>query len=199
VNLNYYERPAYRRARRVIDLAVAAVALTLTSPVLLLASLAIWLEDGGSAVFSQRRVGRFGRLFTMYKLRTMSRTLCGDARKPEERSDPRITRVGRVLRRTSIDELPQFFNVLKGEMSVVGPRPEMPFIVRGYEPWQHLRHLVPPGITGLWQTTCRSTIPLDRPEATHIDLEYVRHASTALDSQLIARTIGSIFTTRGAL
>jgi lipopolysaccharide/colanic/teichoic acid biosynthesis glycosyltransferase len=194
----YRESSRYGRSRRTIDVIVAVAALLCAAPVLVLAALAIRMEDGGPVFFRQQRVGRYGRLFTMVKLRTMDSRACVDARKPAAGTDVRVTRVGRLLRRTSLDELPQFFNVLRGEMSVVGPRPEMPFIVRSYERWQHLRLLAPPGITGLWQTTCRSTIPLDHPDATRIDLDYISKASTARDVGLIARTIGAMFSMRGA-
>jgi lipopolysaccharide/colanic/teichoic acid biosynthesis glycosyltransferase len=196
--LLFRERPGYRRARRLLDLAVVGAALALAAPLLGLAALAILAEDGLPVIFAQRRVGRFGRTFTMYKLRTMRRAGCGDAYKPADGADPRITRVGRVLRALSVDELPQLVNVLRGEMSLVGPRPEMPFVTRRYERWQHVRTIVPPGITGLWQTTVRSTVPLDRPEATAIDLDYVARASLALDLALIARTFVAVAAARGA-
>jgi lipopolysaccharide/colanic/teichoic acid biosynthesis glycosyltransferase len=180
------------------DVIVASVACVVFAPIVGLAALAIMLEDGRPILFVQTRIGRFGRPFRIYKLRTMRNNLCGDAYKPSDGGDSRITRVGRILRRLSIDELPQFYNVLRGDMAVVGPRPEMPFIVNKYERWQHLRSLVPPGITGLWQITVRSTIPLDRPEATLIDLEYVKSASTRYDVNLIARTVRSVIFPRGA-
>jgi lipopolysaccharide/colanic/teichoic acid biosynthesis glycosyltransferase len=198
INIIYRQQRSYGTARRTVDVAVALVALALASPVLAAAALAIKIEDGGPILFKQRRIGRFGRPFTIYKLRTMRKALCGDAYKPQAGADPRITRVGRVLRKLSIDELPQFANVVRGEMAVVGPRPEMPFIVKRYERWQHLRSLAPPGITGLWQTTVRSTVPLDRPEATLIDLDYVRRASTTFDLALVARTFTALLIRRGA-
>jgi lipopolysaccharide/colanic/teichoic acid biosynthesis glycosyltransferase len=198
VQLVYRQDRAYGAARRGLDLLVALAALALSAPVLVVAALAIAVEDGRPVLFRQERVGRFGRTFTMYKFRTMRSAACGSAYKPQSTRDPRITRVGRVLRKLSIDELPQFINVVRGEMAVVGPRPEMPFIVARYERWQHLRTLAPPGITGLWQTTVRSTVPLDRPEATLIDLDYVRRASTPLDLVLVARTFAIILFPRGA-
>jgi lipopolysaccharide/colanic/teichoic acid biosynthesis glycosyltransferase len=198
MKFSYREAFGYRRLRRCADIVVASVALLVAMPVLALAVLAILIEDGRPVFFRQQRVGRFGRLFTMYKLRTMTTRACVDARKPSGNGDARVTRVGRILRRTSLDELPQFMNVIRGEMSVVGPRPEMPFIVGSYERWQNLRLLAPPGITGLWQTTCRSTIPLDHPEATHRDLDYIQHASTSFDFTLIARTITAMLRANGA-
>ena len=196
--MHFRERPGYQRARRVFDLVVASLALAAAAPILLFAALAIRLEDGGPVLFSQVRVGRNGRLFTIFKLRTMRVAGCGDALKPAAGGDVRITRVGRVLRKASIDELPQLFNVLRGEMAIVGPRPEMPFIVRNYERWQHLRHLAKPGVTGLWQTTCRSSIPLHEPAATHIDLEYIRTASMATDGRIVLRTFRALVFTEGA-
>ena len=198
INLIYRQQRTYGTARRAIDFAVALAALVIAAPVLAAAALAIIIEDGGPILFKQRRIGRFGRPFTIYKLRTMRTAACGDAYKPEAGVDPRITRVGRVLRKLSIDELPQFANVVRGDMAVVGPRPEMPFIVRRYERWQHLRSLAPPGITGLWQTTVRSTVPLHRPEATLIDLDYVRRASTTFDLALVAQTFAALLIRRGA-
>jgi lipopolysaccharide/colanic/teichoic acid biosynthesis glycosyltransferase len=198
VEMSYRERRVYGATRRIFDLAIAFVALGLTAPLLAAVSLAIVLEDGNPVLFKQRRVGRFGRSFTMYKFRTMRRADCHDAYKPHSGGDPRITRVGGILRKLSIDELPQFVNVLRGEMAVVGPRPEMPFIVARYERWQLLRLLALPGITGLWQTTVRSTVPLDRPAASLIDLDYVQRASTPFDLALVARTIVTILFPRGA-
>jgi undecaprenyl phosphate N,N'-diacetylbacillosamine 1-phosphate transferase len=198
INIVYRQQRTYGTARRTIDFTVALAALFIAAPILIAAALAIVLEDGGPVLFKQRRIGRFGRPFTIYKLRTMRTSSCGDAYKPEAGADPRITRVGRILRKLSIDELPQFANVVLGDMAVVGPRPEMPFIVRRYERWQHLRSLAPPGITGLWQTTVRSTVPLHRPEATLIDLDYVRRASTTFDLTLVARTFTALLIRRGA-
>ena len=194
----YRQSHAYQAARRAFDITIASIALAVSSPILLLVAAAIVVEDGFPVFFVQTRIGRFGRPFKMIKLRSMYKSTCGNSYKPGDSRDPRITRVGRILRKLSIDELPQFLNVLRGEMSVVGPRPEMPFIVERYQPWQHCRSLVPPGVTGLWQTTVRSTVPLDWPEATMIDLEYVRQASPLFDLSLVARTIATVLFPRGA-
>jgi lipopolysaccharide/colanic/teichoic acid biosynthesis glycosyltransferase len=194
----YRENRAYRRIARCVDVAVATVALLIAAPVLGLAAVAIKLEDGGPVFFVQKRVGRFGRLFNVYKLRTMRPESCGDALSPTAGRDARITSVGRYLRRTSIDELPQLFNVLRGEMALVGPRPEMPFIVRQYAPWQQLRHMVTPGITGLWQVECRSVVPLHRPEATALDLAYINSASPFTDGAILVRTVRAILSPHGA-
>ena len=152
----FRENVGYMRLRRVIDVCVALAMLVVAAPILIVAGIAILIEDGRPILFRQRRVGRFGKLFTIYKLRTMRKEKCVDGLSPTTGRDPRITRAGYWLRRLSIDEIPQLLNVLIGDMALVGPRPEMPFIVRGYESWQHLRHLVTPGVTGFWQTTCRS-------------------------------------------
>jgi lipopolysaccharide/colanic/teichoic acid biosynthesis glycosyltransferase len=198
ISLVYGTRRSARLARRVLDVLVAVVALALTAPLLLVAAAAIVAEDGGPVLFTQRRVGRFERLFTMYKLRTMRVEMCDDRLTPSTSRDARLTRVGRLLRRTSVDELPQLVNVIRGEMAIIGPRPEMPFIVRQYAPWQHLRHLAAPGLTGLWQVTCRSQIPLHRPEATLLDLEYIRRASPSTDLKILLETVRVVVNGRGA-
>jgi len=177
---------------------LATVLLLFAIPVMAVACLAIFLEDGGPVVFSQRRAGRFERMFTIFKLRTMKRELCFDRPSPTNDGDVRITAVGRVIRKASIDELPQLFNVMFGHMSLIGPRPEMAIIMRGYQNWQHLRHLVAPGITCIWQTTCRKTIPRDRPEATALDIDYIRRASPLLDGELLLRTIATVVFPKGA-
>jgi lipopolysaccharide/colanic/teichoic acid biosynthesis glycosyltransferase len=196
--LTYTHNHGRRRIRRLIDTTVASVALLVISPVIALACLGILIEDGRPLFFKQQRAGRFERLFTIYKLRTMRRADCVDRSSPSSGSDPRITRVGRILRKTSIDELPQLLNVIRGEMTIVGPRPEMPLMIARYERWQHMRHLVTPGLTCIWQTTSRSEIPLHRPEATALDLDYIRNASPKLDGTLIAQTVVSILRFKGA-
>jgi lipopolysaccharide/colanic/teichoic acid biosynthesis glycosyltransferase len=196
--LVYRENLIRSRSRRLFDVVMAAVSIIIIAPILAIAALAILLEDGQPIFFAQRRVGRFERPFLMWKLRTMHRIDCEDRPSPRSAADPRITRVGRILRRFSVDELPQFYNVLRGDMALVGPRPEMPFIVKRYEPWQHLRHLVRPGLTCLWQVELRSTVPLDRAEATALDLEYIRNASPRLDGALIARTLVALVRPKGA-
>ncbi len=197
--LIYRESRTGRILRRTVDITIAALVLLLVLPIIALACLAILIEDGGPIFFCQRRAGRFERMFTIYKLRTMRKQDCGDRPKPSGKKDSRITAVGRILRKTSIDELPQFFNVLRGDMSVIGPRPEMKMMLQRYEAWQHLRHLVSPGITCIWQTTCRSTIPLHQPEATELDLDYIRRASPLLDGTLLLRTVLTVVSQKGAI
>jgi lipopolysaccharide/colanic/teichoic acid biosynthesis glycosyltransferase len=196
--LVYRESRLHSGLRRLLDGFVAAVALIVSSPVIALAILAILIEDGRPVFFRQRRAGRFERLFVIWKLRTMRTSDCEDRRSPNSAADARVTRVGRILRRFSIDELPQLYNVLRGDMALVGPRPEMPFIVKRYEGWQHLRHLVRPGLTCLWQVELRSTVPLDRPEATALDIQYIRSACLQLDGLLIARTFVALVRPKGA-
>jgi lipopolysaccharide/colanic/teichoic acid biosynthesis glycosyltransferase len=196
--LIFRENIAYVRARRIGDVILSLVLLLVAVPIFAVAAAAILIEDGRPVFFLQRRVGRFGRLFTIYKLRTMYKERCADGFSPVAGSDRRVTRVGYWLRKTSIDELPQLINILRGEMAFVGPRPEMPFIVRDYQAWQHLRHLVTPGLTGYWQTTCRSTIPLHLPEATLLDVEYIRQASLGTDARILAKTVLSLVSTEGA-
>jgi lipopolysaccharide/colanic/teichoic acid biosynthesis glycosyltransferase len=181
---------------RALDLVIAAVGLLLGSPVLLAAAIAIRLEGGGSVVYRQRRVGRDGAEFEMLKLRTM---VTGSdpvgVGTVVTRDDPRVTRVGRLLRRTSLDELPNLVNVLRGEMAIVGPRPTIPAQVEGYTQRQRRRHEVRPGITGWAQVRGRAGIPWE--ERIELDIWYVEHRSFALDLRILARTIWLTVTGRG--
>lgn len=198
-------QPASRVAKRVLDVVLASLLLVLTTPLLLLCALVIRLGDGGPALFVQERVGRDGRVFRMFKLRTMfvgaealQPLLPNEATGPlfKMRHDPRVTPAGRLLRRFSIDELPQLVNVLRGEMSLVGPRPPIPSEVAHYEPW-HLRRLtVLPGLTGLWQVSGRSDLPFDRGVA--LDLAYIDRWSLGLDLWLILRTVPVVLRGTGA-
>ena len=167
-------------------------------PIVAVAAVFIIVDDGLPVFFFQRRVGRFEKLFIIVKLRTMATSACGDALSPSNATDRRVTRVGRVLRKLSIDELPQLWNVLKGEMSMVGPRPEMPFVVNRYDDWQHLRHLTRPGLTCIWQSSYRKTLPLQSAAATQLDLEYIQRASPSLDAKLLAQTAFTIIFPKGA-
>jgi exopolysaccharide biosynthesis polyprenyl glycosylphosphotransferase len=192
--------------KRIFDLVVTLLLLLLTWPFLLLIALAIRLDSPGPIIFKQQRVGENGRFFRMYKFRTMFSD--AEARGPQLGFDPkgrptykwsgdtRVTRTGHFLRRTSLDELPQFFNVLKGEMSLVGPRPEMQFIVELYEPWQRQRLAVPPGITGWWQVNGRSDLPMHLN--TQYDLYYIRNYSLWLDLKILLKTIGVVLRGQGA-
>jgi exopolysaccharide biosynthesis polyprenyl glycosylphosphotransferase len=193
--------------KRSLDVVVAAGLLVLTLPAWLVAALAITLDSRGTVLFRQVRVGKDGQPFRMLKFRTM----VTDA---EERlrelthlneaeghffkiaDDPRVTRIGRTLRRWSIDELPQLLNVLRGEMSMVGPRPPLPHEVAAYDAW-HLRRLrVRPGVTGVWQVSGRSDVPFD--EAVRLDLFYIENWSLGYDLYLLGRTLGAVLGRRGA-
>lgn len=197
---------AYRIfGKRVLDVIVAFLLLiAMVVPVLILC-LVIVMDTPGNPLFFQSRVGKNGRVFRMWKLRTMvsssSRSLMymedefGQLRH-KVKSDPRITRVGHLLRRTSLDELPQLVNVLAGHMSLVGPRPELPEIVANYEPWQHQRHSVLPGITGWWQVSGRSNLPMH--ENTELDIAYVEGQSLAFDMKIVRMTISSVIKGIGA-
>jgi exopolysaccharide biosynthesis polyprenyl glycosylphosphotransferase len=194
-------------AKRGFDLAIALVIIVLTVPVLLVAMVAIKLDSRGPVFFRQARIGRDGRRFTMTKLRTM--VVDAEARKAEliERNeadgplfkiadDPRVTRVGRVLRKLSIDELPQLISVLKGDMSIVGPRPALPEEVDGWDDSLHDRLRVLPGVTGMWQVSGRSETSFE--QYRRLDLYYVDNWTLAHDVRICARTVGVVLTGRGA-
>ncbi|HET8626077.1 MAG TPA: sugar transferase, partial [Thermomicrobiales bacterium] len=173
--------------------------LLLGWPLGLVIAAAIKLDSRGPVFYRAARIGEDGRPFTMYKFRTMVAGADGHphARGPgKTHDDPRITRVGRWLRRTSVDELPQLWNVLRGEMSLVGPRPEQPFIVAGYEPWQRRRMHIRPGMTGWWQVNGRSEYPMHLH--TDFDLYYLENYSLLLDLRILGRTLGAVITGRGA-
>lgn len=193
--------------KRMTDILVATVVLAVMSPLLLIVSLLIKLDSPGDVLYRQERVGRNGRRFVCYKFRSMvenadrqkewlAMTENVDPRRIKIRDDPRRTRVGKLIRRTSIDELPQFLNVLLGDMSVVGPRPQVPDEVARYDEWHFARLLVTPGLTGLWQVGGRSDLTFD--EMVRLDLYYAEHWSPMLDIKIILRTIPAVLTSRGA-
>jgi exopolysaccharide biosynthesis polyprenyl glycosylphosphotransferase len=185
----------YAPLKRVFDFAGALMALLVVSP--LMGWVALRLRSQGlSPFFVQERVGQDGRTFPMVKFRTLSPDVDPYAVAPRNRQDARITPYGRWLRATSIDELPQLWNVLKGEMSLVGPRPEMPFIVQQYDEWQRRRLTVKPGITGLWQILGRKDLPMH--ENLQYDFYYIRNRSLALDASILLRTVGAVLSRRGA-
>jgi exopolysaccharide biosynthesis polyprenyl glycosylphosphotransferase len=196
-----------RLAKRAFDLCLGMLFLLVAAPLMGLIILLIRLEDGPPAIFRQSRVGEGGRLFNMYKFRTMVRnaeqlrseveTVAPDGTLVHKSpNDPRVTRLGRFLRRTSLDELPQLFNVLQGSMSLVGPRPEMPFLVEHYQPWQRKRFAVPPGITGWWQVTGRSEKLMHLH--TEDDLFYINNYSIWLDIQILIRTAWVVVIGKGS-
>jgi exopolysaccharide biosynthesis polyprenyl glycosylphosphotransferase len=195
------------QVKRAFDLLFGAIAFIVSSPLMLVIALAIWLQDRGSIIFKQQRVGENGRLFTIYKFRTMvpnAESLVNTTSHNDENgnhihktpNDPRITRVGRFLRRLSLDELPQLYNVLEGSMSLVGPRPELPYLVEKYQPWQRKRFAVPPGMTGWWQVNGRSDRPLHLN--TEDDLYYIQNYSILLDSIILLRTAWTVLMGKGS-
>jgi lipopolysaccharide/colanic/teichoic acid biosynthesis glycosyltransferase len=203
----------YDTAKRLMDVCLACLLLIGLMPFLVLIALCIVVESGQPMFFVQRRSGYRGKPFAMIKFRTMSRdrrARCEPIMFPDRRrsykskDDPRITRVGRLLRRTSLDELPQLINILHGEMSFVGPRPELPELVAQYQPLHHLRHAMPPGVTGWWQIHGRCSRPdgcataddLERKFAD--DLYYLEHRSLGFDLKILLMTVPVVLRGRGA-
>ena len=199
---------AFPVAKRAIDVAVAGAALVAVSPVLAAVAVAIKLEDGGPLLYVRPRVGRGGRPFRFLKFRSMgtdadakraalvSRSDDGDAVRFKMRNDPRVTRVGRVIRRLSIDELPQLWNVLRGDMTLVGPRPPIPAETAKYGPRDWARLDVTPGITCIWQVSGRADVPF--PRQVEMDLDYAARRSLFLDLALLARTVPAVLSGKGA-
>lgn len=194
-------------AKRVFDIVVTLLILAMIWPVLLLLALAVGTTSAGPVFFRQTRVGLHGRTFVMMKFRSMYRD--AEARRADLvaqsdregiciklRHDPRITPVGRFLRRWSLDELPQLFNVLKGDMSLVGPRPALVEEVAAYPERAHMRHRVQPGITGFWQVSGRADLGFD--DMIDLDLDYLRRVSLLTDIVVILRTAGAVLSGRGA-
>jgi lipopolysaccharide/colanic/teichoic acid biosynthesis glycosyltransferase len=181
--------PESERIKRALDIVGGAAGVALAAPLLALAALAIKLEDGGPILFRQTRLGRGARHFEILKLRTM--TIDADKQRSDgvvEAGDPRITRVGRLLRRTAVDELPQLWHVLRGDMSLVGPRPVPPPHLERYDERQRRRLEVRPGLTGWAQVHGRASLPW--PERLELDVWYVEHQSLSLDARILARTAG---------
>jgi len=187
---------SYAPLKRAFDVMGAFAGLVVFAPLLLWCALRTRMSSPGPAIFVQERVGLHGRLFEMYKFRTMKLDADRYAVAPRDAEDARITPYGRWLRGTSIDELPQLWNVLKGDMSLVGPRPEMPFIASTYDDWQRRRLSVKPGITGLWQILGRKDLPMH--ENLQYDFYYIRNRSLSLDVSILLRTIGVVVSRRGA-
>lgn len=199
--------PLTRFLKRAVDVVFSLSVLILTAPLMALIALMIKMDSPGPVLFRQNRVGQGGRPFTLYKFRSMTtgaedqKDLLRDLNEADGpifkmKDDPRVTRVGRWLRRFSLDELSQFYNVLRGDMSIIGPRPPLPEEVSQYQPW-HMRRLdIAPGITGLWQVSGRSELPFD--EMALLDIYYVEHWSPALDLKILLRTIPTILFGDGA-
>ncbi len=199
--------PSQRAMKRAMDIVLTVIILTMALPIMAIVALAIKLDSPGPILFKQRRVGEGGKLFYVYKFRSMvvnAEALQVQVNKTDEhgnvihksKHDPRITRVGRIIRKLSLDEFPQFFNVLEGTMSLVGPRPELPWLVEQYQPWQRKRFLVPQGITGWWQVNGRSEKPCHL--CTEQDLWYIEHYSLWLDLIVLFKTIPAALTGKGA-
>ena len=196
----------YELTKRIMDVSLCLLLFPLVLPFMVIVGLLVWLDDPGPVVFTQLRTGRGGRRFRMYKFRTMLKNaeqlkasfahlneLCWPDFKIS--NDPRITRVGRILRKTSLDELPQLINVLKGDMSLVGPRPTS-FDVTTYELWHTERLEVLPGITGLWQISGRSDVDFD--DRLKLDVEYIERRSLWLDLCILWKTLAVVVSRKGA-
>jgi exopolysaccharide biosynthesis polyprenyl glycosylphosphotransferase len=197
----------YLAAKRLLDVVVALAGLVLLLPLLPAIVALIKLDSSGAILFRQKRVGRNGHLFTCYKFRSMvpnaeSLKTALAARNEATgaafkiRNDPRITAIGHFLRRSSLDEVPQLFNVLRGQMSIVGPRPQIPTEVELYEPWHRRRLAVKPGITCLWQISGRSHVGFD--EWMRLDVEYVERRSMGLDLKILLGTLPAVIARKGA-
>ena len=198
---------SYELIKRTIDVLGASAGLLLSVPIMLVVAVAIKLDSRGPVLFRHPRLGKDGRPFVMLKFRSMyqeapalrqqlfaENEMAGPVFKI--RSDPRVTRVGRIIRKYSLDELPQLWNVLRGEMSLVGPRPPIPDEVARYHPWQRERLAVKPGLTCTWQVSGRSDIPFD--EWIQMDIEYVRTRSLLMDLKLLLLTVPAVISARGA-
>jgi exopolysaccharide biosynthesis polyprenyl glycosylphosphotransferase len=195
-------------AKRAFDIVTSASILIVLSPLFLLTALLIWLDSKGPVFFSQNRVGKRGRLFKMYKFRSMY--IDAEQRKAtlmmqnemaggvlfKMKGDPRITRIGSLIRKYSIDELPQLWNVLNGDMSLVGPRPPLPIEVEQYTPYQRRRLAVTPGITCIWQVSGRSDIPFQKQ--VELDLQYIANQSFWYDMALLVKTVPAVLKAHGA-
>lgn len=211
-------RPAYALTKRILDVTVATLVLLCIAPILLLIVVLIRLDSPGPVLFRQQRLGQGGRPFTFYKFRTMTHNADQSVHEQFVLSfiqnrladhegaapgmpyklgrDKRITRVGGVLRRTSLDELPQLFNVVRGEMSLVGPRPPIPYEIAAYQEWHLGRLAVTPGITGWWQVWGRSRVQFD--EMVEMDLAYIAKQSLWLDLKILVLTIPAVVLGKGA-
>lgn len=192
----------YRTCKRLFDVVASACGLVLLSPVFLATAIAIKLDDGGPVFYNQERIGKDGKPFKMYKFRSMKVNADQEIEKLQKhnevdgamfkmKNDPRITRVGKFIRKTSIDEFPQLLNVLLGQMSIVGPRPPLPREVAEYTDYDKQRLYVRPGCTGLWQVTVRNSVGFH--EMVNIDLDYIKRRSFHLDLEIMLKTIKVIF------
>jgi exopolysaccharide biosynthesis polyprenyl glycosylphosphotransferase len=203
----WYVSPSTLALKRIFDVVLSTVGLVLSAPLFLLIALAVFLDDGRPVLFRQLRAGENGRAFRIFKFRTMVRdaeamlsqlVALDELSEPifKLKADPRVTRIGRFLRRTSLDELPQLINVLRGEMSIVGPRPEVVDLVERYAPEHEVRLRVKPGITGPWQVYDRSELTFE--EMISVEREYVENLSLGRDLRIVLMTIPAVFGRRGA-
>jgi lipopolysaccharide/colanic/teichoic acid biosynthesis glycosyltransferase len=201
-------RAVYLAVKRGLDVLIAAISLIVLAPILALVALLIKLHDGGSVFFLQRRVDKDGQTFVLYKFRSMRMDaddlrphVLGRSHHPDSltfkmRNDPRVTRIGRIIRRTSLDELPQLYNVLRGEMTLVGPRPALPSEVERYTDTERRRLAVTPGLTCIWQVSGRADLPFH--EQVQLDIAYIERQSLLLDLRILVRTIPAVLCGRGA-
>ncbi len=187
-------RPVYHFSKRAMDVVVSGAVLLVCLPLMAVIAFLIKRESPGPVFFTQYRRGSYNRSFRIFKFRTMFADMCGDAVTPQTSTDPRITGMGRFLRKTSLDELPQLWNVLRGDMSLVGPRPEMPFIVEDYDEMQMMRLEVKPGITGLSQVAEARKAPIH--ENVDYDLYYIENQSIFLDLTIFIMTLGTMLRLR---
>jgi lipopolysaccharide/colanic/teichoic acid biosynthesis glycosyltransferase len=183
--------------KRGFDVLGSLVLLSVLSPLLFLTAVLIKLDSSGPVFFRHNRVGKDGKHFLLWKFRSMKSEVPRYEVSPRSSADVRLTRLGRLIRRMSIDELPQLFNVLQGEMSLVGPRPEMPFIVAHYRPHERQRLAAKPGITGLWQISAARSFPIH--EHLQYDLHYIRNQNVILDCAILLRTITAVLGGVGAV
>ncbi len=192
----------YNFLKRMFDIVAALAAVAVLSPLFLVVALIIKIDSRGPVLFNQSRIGFMGRPFYMHKFRSMVSDAEERFKEVEDKNeisgcmfkiknDPRMTRVGRIIRKTSIDELPQLFNVIKGEMSMVGPRPPIGREVQKYDAWHNLRLSVKPGITGLWQVSGRNEIGFE--DMCRLDLKYIRERSIKCDLKIILKTFPALF------
>ncbi len=187
-------RPVYSFLKRAMDVLISGTVLLLALPLMLAIAVIIKRQSPGPVLFPQYRRGAHNTTFQIFKFRTMYTEMCGDAITPQSSLDPRVTPFGRLLRRSSLDELPQLWNVLRGDMSLVGPRPEMPFIVEDYDEMQRMRLDVKPGITGLWQVSEARKAPIH--ENVDYDLYYIENQSVFLDVTIFIMTVGTVLRLR---
>ena len=175
-----------KRGKHLLDFVAAFLLILIFSPLMLFISILIKLSSKGPIFFSHQRVGFKNKLFVILKFRSLHIDTPSYSEKPDSNEDIRITSIGKWIRKTSLDELPQLFNVLKGDMSLVGPRPEMPFLAEKYEDWENRRHLVRPGMTGLWQLSPSRRGPIR--DGISVDLEYIENLSLWNDFKILLRT-----------